>query len=168
MSWGWSCLGAAWEPRRDLVYIFHPTNRGWQRRLVRRPYWDIRKVIRWSGRQGEIAYVGDGRQGDIVDVRNCHVIDVRDGHVIDVGNSLPPHRRERKHDPAREHHLESRAAVHEMLDLKPQYEVWCLIPNQRRWQRWGSVFQPLAQAKFNANYSNFYLKLVARAAARRI
>ena len=70
LSWGWSCLGAAWEPRRNLGYIFHPTNRGWQRRLVRRPYWDIRNVIRWSGRQGEIAYVGDGRQGDIVDVRN--------------------------------------------------------------------------------------------------
>ena len=49
-----------------------------------------------------------------------------------------------------------------LADLKPQYEVWCLIPNQRRWQRWGSVFQPLAQA--NANYSNFYLKLKARAA----
>ena len=27
--------------------------------------------------------------------------------------------------------------MHEMLDLKPQYEVWCLIPNQRRWQRFG-------------------------------
>ena len=25
----------------------------------------------------------------------------------------------------------------EMLDLKPQYEVWFLIPNQRRWQRLG-------------------------------